>query len=361
MSEPDDVSARPEPGPVAPTDPWAAPSPVPVPLWSPAPENSSSPSTAAPGPQPGFAPPPPVHGPPPPGYGPPPPGYAPPPPGYGTPPPPYAPPGSVQPGSVPPGYGPSVPGPVGPPVEERPDPGTWTFLDVLSGLGLVMLLSTLLTWPFLVWSGAPPVLVLVVAGLLPIWIGMFGMSWWAVRHRGTGNWRRDLGLQFKPVDLAIGLGVGLGCRLAAGVIFLVLSQLQGGMGQGNLETVTGGLSDAALWFVMVGAVTFVAPVVEEIFFRGLLLRSLGSTMVRTRPAWTAARRRQVACLVSAALFTAVHLTELSDPLSVLPLVLTWFGLGYITAQLTLTTGRLGPAIVSHIVFNGVATVALLSM
>lgn len=272
-------------------------------------------------------------------------------------------PGFQQPGFAPPGFPQGLP-PQGwaAPVEQRPDPGSWTFLDVLAGLGVVLLLSSLLTWPFLVWTGAPPALVLVVAGLLPIWIGMLGTSWWAVRRRGTGSWRDDLGLHFTPVDFAIGLGVGLGFRLAAGLIVAILSVLQGGMGEGNLQVVTGnGLSDAALWFVMIGAVTFIAPVIEEIFFRGLLLRSIGSTMVRTRPAWTAARRRQVASLVSAGLFTAVHLTELTDPLSVLPLVLTWFGLGYFTAQLTLKTGRLGPAIISHIVFNGVAAVALLSM
>ena len=65
--------------------------------------------------------------------------------------------------------------------------------------------------------------------------------------------------------------------------------------------------------------------------------------------------------MSATLFTAIHLTALSDPLSVLPLVLTWFGLGYFCAQLTLSTGRLGPAILSHLVFNGIAAVALLSL
>ena len=87
-------------------------------------------------------------------------------------------------------------------------------------------------------------------------------------------------------------------------------------------------------------VVFVAPVVEELFYRGLVLRSLEK---RRWPRWAVV-------VGSAALFAAMHFQVLQFP--------GLFVFGVVLALMTLITGRLGPAIWAHAGFNG-ATVVLL--
>ena len=87
-------------------------------------------------------------------------------------------------------------------------------------------------------------------------------------------------------------------------------------------------------------VAIAAPIIEELFFRGLLLRAIEK---RSGPTW--------ALWVSSLIFGAVHLQLLQLPaLTLIGLVLGW---------LTLRYGRLGPAIWAHIAFNSVATITLL--
>ncbi len=93
--------------------------------------------------------------------------------------------------------------------------------------------------------------------------------------------------------------------------------------------------------LLVLIVAIAAPIIEELFFRGLLLRAIEK---RCGPRW--------ALWVSSLVFAAVHLQLLQFPaLTLIGLVLGW---------LTLRTGRLGPAIWAHIAFNSVAVVLLLA-
>jgi membrane protease YdiL (CAAX protease family) len=82
-----------------------------------------------------------------------------------------------------------------------------------------------------------------------------------------------------------------------------------------------------------------APLVEELFFRGLLLRSLRRRM----PDWAAVA-------LSAVAFGIAHGSALPvDAVLLVMISLTAFGA--ILAVLALRTGRLGPGIVTHAVFN----------
>ena len=83
-----------------------------------------------------------------------------------------------------------------------------------------------------------------------------------------------------------------------------------------------------------------APVVEELFFRGLVLRSAER---RWGTAWAIA--------FSSLLFGITHF----EPLQLPPLAL----FGAIAAILTVRTGRLGPAIWAHVGFNALAIATLL--
>jgi uncharacterized protein len=242
--------------------------------------------------------------------------------------------------------------------------GSWTALDVFVGLGVVLLASTVLGWPFSVFRGIPAEITLVVAGFLPIWIGLAGTGWWSSRSRGTGNLGRDLGFRFRPVDLAIGLGLGVGYRVVSILISAVTTLVQGRNGPGNLDTITHGVNGFWLVLDLVLAVSIIAPVVEELFFRGLLIRSVLSTLQRRRPdadPLVVGRRRTVTVLVSALLFLSLHLQELNDAYSVLPLGLTLFMVGAVNALITLRTGRIGAAVVAHVVFNGIGVAVSLAV
>ena len=82
-----------------------------------------------------------------------------------------------------------------------------------------------------------------------------------------------------------------------------------------------------------------APLVEELFFRGLLMRSL-QTRMPTAPA----------ILVSSILFALAHfeLAELAG--------LALFGV--VLGVLAWWTGRLGPSISAHMAFNAAAVAAV---
>jgi membrane protease YdiL (CAAX protease family) len=92
--------------------------------------------------------------------------------------------------------------------------------------------------------------------------------------------------------------------------------------------------------LLVVIVVLIAPVVEEIFFRGLLLRSLER---RFGPGWSLG--------VSSVLFGLAHFQWLQLP------ALVMFGL--VAGVLVQRYGRLGPAIFAHIAFNAVTVVVLL--
>jgi membrane protease YdiL (CAAX protease family) len=110
------------------------------------------------------------------------------------------------------------------------------------------------------------------------------------------------------------------------------------------------------------AVTVIAPLVEELFFRGLLLRSTLESLNRRayRPRLSNPTTRiHLAVLTSAGLFALIHLSEADNAFSATVLFLSLFVVGWVNARLTLWSNRLGPAIVSHAVFNGTALILLL--
>jgi len=244
----------------------------------------------------------------------------------------------------------------------RPAKSPWSFVDVFAGLGVVLLLSTLVAAiaGFTDLRGSNALLFL---GALPVWIGLLGTAVWACRRHGTGSLVRDLALRIKPVDLAIGLGVGLALRFVIGLWALLYSSLTGQQPKSNLESVLGNGLGTGFWLVVnIAAIAVIGPVIEEIFFRGVGLRSALASLLRRadNPRFADPRRRARAAIAATALlFAALHLNEISDLTSAVVLLPGLFLTGWVLAQLTISTGRLGPAIVSHMVFNGVAVVALL--
>lgn len=84
---------------------------------------------------------------------------------------------------------------------------------------------------------------------------------------------------------------------------------------------------------LIVAAVVIAPLAEEVFFRGLMLDSI----------WGLTRRRWVAVIVSGVGFGFIH----GQPQDILPLVTLGIALGY----LRMRTRSLVPCIVAHILFN----------
>lgn len=178
---------------------------------------------------------------------------------------------------------------------------------------------------------------------LPLWLGLLGVVRLASTRKGTGSLRTDFGLTMRPRDVPIGLAAGFFGQLAIIVIVTPIYRLLGVDADRVGETAEK-LADRAvhgvdvvvlLLFVAIGA-----PIVEELFYRGLLLRSVERRWGRV-----------VGVIGTAVVFSVVHF----QPFDLLPLALA----GLLFSVLAVRSGRLGPAIWAHIAFNLTAVLALL--
>lgn len=173
-----------------------------------------------------------------------------------------------------------------------------------------------------------------------LWSAMVGTTVVASRRKGAGTLSEDFGLRARWSDLGIGAVLGLATQVLVlpGIGFLLRPLL----GQPEVSGPAQDLLDRAQGPAFLGLVVSVAvgaPIVEELFFRGLLLRSLQ----RRVPDWAAVGASAVA-------FGIAHGSALPVDAVILVMVsLTVFGA--ILAVLAIRTGRLGPCIVTHAVFN----------
>ena len=183
----------------------------------------------------------------------------------------------------------------------------------------------------------------VVAGTVGLWVGLAGAPMWASRLSGSGSLVEDFGLRFRPFDPVVGAVAGVGSQYVLDyVVYLPVQsnrRLIHEVGQ-PAQHITG-LAHGAGVALLVAVVVVGAPVVEELFFRGLLLRALAGRIGRPG-----------AVGVSAVLFGLVHFEPLQLPVLVL--------FGVVLGLLAVRTGRLGPSICAHAAFNAVAVYSLLS-
>jgi uncharacterized protein len=185
---------------------------------------------------------------------------------------------------------------------------------------------------------------LLAAGFIGLWVPLVGASLIASAAFGTGSVSRDLGLSFEPADLWRGIVVGLLGLVAASAVQLALSPFPELTGTNTnyiddqAGTVIGALVVA--FSTMIGA-----PVVEELFFRGLLQRALFSLGVG-------------AAVVQAAIFGFIQVTP-EEGLGNVGIILGVGTFGLVLGLAARRYGRLGPSIVGHAVFNAAAVIPLL--
>jgi membrane protease YdiL (CAAX protease family) len=181
-----------------------------------------------------------------------------------------------------------------------------------------------------------------------LWTGYLGAPVYAARVKGRGL-VEDFKLRMEPLDIPKGIGAGLATQLVAvPLLYLLIFAITDAVGWDLSHDISGAareLVDKAgdpVGVVLLVLITVVlAPPIEELFFRGLLLRSIERRFGRRWALWG-----------SSIVFGAVHLQPLQFPALVL--------VGLVLGWLTLRTDRLGPAIWAHVAFNGVATITLLA-
>ena len=179
----------------------------------------------------------------------------------------------------------------------------------------------------------------------------------ASRRKGLGTLAADFGLRFRPIDIVIGIGVGLGAKVFAFVLTGVAVTLTNHTPEsGNLQ-----LSPSPLWIVLNGflVAVIIAPFVEELFFRGLVLRAAHNRVLRR--GGSAGRAALTAIWASALSFAALHLYQSPDVTLLIILGGSTLFLGLVNSRVTLSTGRLGAAIIAHAFFNGSSVVLALAL
>jgi uncharacterized protein len=186
----------------------------------------------------------------------------------------------------------------------------------------------------------------IISTLLGLWGGFFGSAWLATGVRGTKSFRRDLGLRFRWIDL-IGIPIGVGGQFVVALIYVPISQHVHDFAQrfnAPSQRLTGGSHGAAYTVIAIFTVVG-APFFEELFFRGVLLRSL-TRLFGHLAGWVGPA---LAVVITGLLFGLAHAESLQF------IGLATFGI--ILSVVSYRTGRLGMNMVAHASFNLVAVVA----
>ncbi len=181
-------------------------------------------------------------------------------------------------------------------------------------------------------------------------VGYGPSLWWcrfASRRWGTGDLGTDIGLTPRLADLGWGpliwLGA-LGTQLAIGAIVIALDVPL----VGNTEGIDEIGADRTYVVSLVITAVIAAPIVEEMVFRGVVMRGLRSRLPLL-----------VVIVAQGLLFGAAHVDPVRGAGNVgLVLVLSGVGIAFGVAVALL--GRIGPSMVAHAIFNGAVLLIVLS-
>jgi membrane protease YdiL (CAAX protease family) len=229
-------------------------------------------------------------------------------------------------------------------------PPRWGFGDACIGFALAYVLVSLLTPVIYAVTGQDigtdaHDLPLSTRALtqVPFYGGMLGWAVAASVRKGNGP-VRDYRLRFAWVDVPIGVAFGIAAQIAGNLVLRPVLWITN-YTQEDIERPARELSDRAHGAggvaLLVIVVVIAAPIVEEIFFRGLVLRSLERRMGTA-----------LAIVASSFIFGLTHFELLQLP--------ALFLFGVVAALLVQRTGRLGTAMCAHLAFNGLAVITLLT-
>lgn len=190
---------------------------------------------------------------------------------------------------------------------------------------------------------------ILIVSLLFQNLGHLGALWYVVRRRRSSF--SAIGLDVQPNDgIFIFLGVGL--QIALSLLVIPIAQRLGF--EGSTQEITDSIpqdASSGAQIALILIVALLAPITEELMFRGVLYQ-----LLEQRQGFRAA------VFGSALVFSSFHIIGLSTENFVTAALITLpqlFIVGAVLANTARRRGRLGPAIFIHAGFNLVAILALL--
>lgn len=244
-----------------------------------------------------------------------------------------------------------VPAGIGPTFEFKPPRAPHPTLPLAAGLGALLVLTlSLLVSKYVLdllvdfeWPVAVYVALLAVVGYGP------SIAWWwfASERWGSGDRFRDVGATPRWSDLAWGPLVWLATIVVQ--VFVGAIVLAFDVPLSNNTDDIGRLSaDRTYTVAIVIAAVVAAPLVEELVFRGLVMRSLLSKLPAV-----------IAVGLQGILFGVAHIDPVRGTGNIgLAIILSGVGISLGSAAYLLR--RIGPTVVAHAIFNGVVMILLLS-
>ncbi len=227
----------------------------------------------------------------------------------------------------------------------------WGMPDIALGIPVILIFATigLVVGAFL--FGADEKLVAESAAVATFaGLGQqFAQGGWPVfvaRWKGNGV-VKDFGLRIKGVDLLLGPLIGLGMLIAAASAGALVSTALGVQTSDDVSN-TSILTDNqdSPWFYAIVFMAVVgAPISEELFFRGLVMRSVEKRFGAT-----------IGLVASTVVFVLPHYTYVAwrETLVIFVVIgIVGLALGLVVQR----TGRLGTAIIAHAAFNSAAVLA----
>ena len=184
--------------------------------------------------------------------------------------------------------------------------------------------------------------VTLIASQLGLWTGLVGACVVVSRRRGTGSLREDFNWRFRKTDVGLGLAGAFAARILSIIVAIPIPtpfRHPHTPDKSVFDRVAHGPFD---WIVLVVIVCVGAPIIEELFFRGLMQPRLVEMLGPTR-----------GIPLTAALFGAAHMINWQGWITVV-LAVSIAGGGLVLGLIRHLTGRLGPSTWAHAFFNAQA-------
>ncbi|MGA2969014.1 MAG: CPBP family glutamic-type intramembrane protease [Acidimicrobiales bacterium] len=179
-----------------------------------------------------------------------------------------------------------------------------------------------------------------------LWLPMIGACWFVSRRRGERSFAIDFGLRWRPLDIGLGLAGSVAARSTESIVLLPIVLLHPHFRIPEVSEFQQFTNGASGWIVLALVTCVGAPIVEELFFRGLIQTRL---VGRFGPV--------VGIGVTSVLFGAAHLIGWAGSIS-LVYALAIAGAGVALGTMRHLTGRLGTSMMTHSFFNAQALIIL---
>lgn len=231
-----------------------------------------------------------------------------------------------------------------PPKPPHPDlPISLAFATLATILGSLVasrfLLRSLahLHWPIFVYA-----VIAAVLGYGPV----LAVTVWISRRSGRGRWREDVGLFVRWADTGWGSVTWLCCLGAQIAVGAIVTGFDIPL-VSNTEGIDDLSADRGYVIALLVTAVVAAPIVEEIVFRGIVLKGFLSRM----PAW-------VAIGVQAIVFGCAHFDPVRGTGNI-GLVMVLSGVGAVLGGAAYLFRRIGPTIIAHAILNALAMAIVL--